>query len=118
MDMRGLLRCAGGLLILLAATFIFTPVQADAPERTLQVVYVRAGDAQPSEALRAWLERRRIDYQVAWVGVAMPLDEAEAEALAERDDVLLIRAPQPSEPLSERERATVTARVWAPMVGR
>jgi hypothetical protein len=118
MDMRGLFLRAGSLLVLLAGAFIFTPVQADAPERALQVVYVRAGDAQPSEALRAWLEGRGIDYHVAWVGLAMQLDEAEMEALAERDDVLLIRAPLPSEPLPEGDAETITARVWLPTVGR
>ena len=67
----------------------------------MQVVYIRAGDTQPSEALREWLERRGIDYQVAWIGLAMPLDEAEMEALAEREDVLLIRTPIAGEPLPE-----------------
>jgi hypothetical protein len=84
----------------------------------LQVVYVRVGDAQPSEALRAWLERRGIDYQIVWLGLAMPLDEGEAEALAERDDVLLIRAPLPSEPLPEQEKVIQARRVWAPVVGK
>lgn len=111
---------AGGLLGLLALALMIAPARADAPERALQVVYVRAGDAQPDGALREWLERRRIAYQVAWLGLAMAIDEADMEALAERDDVLLIRAPLPSEPLPERDAAPVqgAVRVWVPVVGR
>lgn len=71
------------------------------------MVYVRVGDAQFDPALRAWLERRGIAYQVAWLGLAMSIDESEVEALAERDDVLLIRTPFSSErcPSSTRRRA-------------
>jgi hypothetical protein len=112
------LRRAGGLLITLALVLLIMPARAGAPERALHVVYVSAGDAQPSTALRAWLERRGIVYEVAWLGLAMRLDEAEAEALGERDDVLLLRAPFPSEPLPDLDAAPITPRVWLPVVGR
>jgi hypothetical protein len=112
------LRRAGGLLITLALVLLIMPARADAPARALHVVYVSAGDAQPSTALRAWLERRGIVYEVAWLGLAVKLDEAEAEALGERDDVLLLRAPFPSEPLPDLDAAPITPRVWLPVVGR
>jgi len=108
---------AGGVLATLAIALMIMPVRVGAPDRALHIVYVRAGDAQPDPVLRAWLERRGIAYQVAWIGLAMRLEEAEMEALAERDDVLLIRTPLLSEPLPEGE-AAITARVWAPVVGR
>jgi hypothetical protein len=65
--------------------------------RALHVLYVPAGDTQPSEVLYAWQARRGIAYQVAWLGLAVEMSEAEAEALGERDDVLLLRIPFPSE---------------------
>ena len=107
-----------GLLAVLALVLLIMPARAGAPDRALQVVYVRAGDAQPNEALRAWLERRGVAYQVAWIGMAMEIDEAELEALAERDDVLLLRAPLPSEPLPELTAPLNTRRMWLPLVGR
>ena len=109
---------AGGLLAALALVLLIMPARAGAPERALQVVYVRASDAQPNAALRAWLEQRGVAYQVAWIGLAMRLDEAEAEALGERDDVLLIRTPLPSEPLPDLVTPLNTRRMWLPLVGR
>jgi hypothetical protein len=116
--MIGHLRRAGCLLAALALMLIIMPARAGAPARALHVVYVHAGDAQPDPALRAWLEQRGIDYQVAWIGLAMEIDEAEMEALAEREDVLLLRAPFPSEPLPDVAAAPVTPRAWFPLMAR
>lgn len=108
-------KCAGALL-LAALLLVSMPARAGAPATAPHIVYVRAA-AQPDPAMRAWLEQRGIDYTVAWVGLALDLDEAALEALAERDDVLLIRAPQPGDPLpvSVDEGA---ARLWVPMAGK
>lgn len=94
------------------------PVRADAPARAVHVLYMPAGDAWPSAALRAWLERRGIAYEVAWLGLAVEISEAEAEALGERDDVLLLRTPFPSEPLPGLDAPPITARVWLRAVGQ
>jgi len=94
------------------------PARAGAPEWALPVLYVRADDAQPSAALCTWLERRGIVYHIAWLGLAMRLDEADAEALGERDDVLLLCTPFSREPLPGLDAALITARVWVPVVGR
>lgn len=115
--MIGRLRRAGGMLAILALALLIMPARAGAPERALHVVYVRAGEAQPDETLRAWLARREIAYQVAWIGLAMEINEAELEALAERDDVLLLRAPLLGEPLPAKLEGART-RVWMPVMGQ
>ncbi len=50
--------------------------------------------------------------------MAMQFDEAEMDALAERDDVLLLRAPLPSEPLPKLTAPLNTRRMWLPLVER
>jgi hypothetical protein len=108
----------GGLLATLALVLLIIPARAGAPDRALQAAcgLRRTGDAQPDPALRAWLERRGIAYHVTWIGLAVEINEAKLEALAERDDMLLIRTPLPSEPLPELDAAPSTARVWLPLV--
>ena len=109
---------ASGVLAALELVLLIMPARAGAPDRALHMVYIRAGDTQPDPELRAWLEQRGVDYQVAWIGLAMQLDEADAEALGERDDVLLPRTPFPSEPLPDLDVPPITPRIWVPVVGR
>lgn len=105
------------VLAALAVVLAIMPARAGAPTTAPHIVYIRASAAQPDPAMRALLEQRGIDYKVAWVGLALDLDEAALEALAERDDVLLIRAPQPGDPLPASVGESA-ARLWVPVAGK
>lgn len=59
--------------------------------------------------VQAALARRGVAGRVAEVVLAAELTEADVEAIAERDDVIAVRAPLPGEPF-ERE--------WLPVAGR
>ncbi len=73
------------------------PAIQAAPERTWHMIVIPA-EADGS-AIQNWLARRGVDARVAEVVLAAKLSEADVEAVAEREDVIVVRAPRPGEPV-------------------
>jgi len=63
------------------------------------------------KSVQDWMARRGIAARTVGTMLAAPLSEADVEALAERDDVLQVRAPLPSElvaePVSAQQRLPI-----------
>lgn len=82
------------------------PAAQAAPERAWHMVVIPAEADAP--AMQAWLAQRGAASPVAEVVLAAELSEADVQAVAEREDVIQVRAPQPGEPVE---------RQWVPVAG-
>lgn len=93
------------VLALVLVGILLAGQAAAAPARAWHMIVI------PTEAdvdqLQAWLARRGVDAHLAELVLAAELSEADVEALAERAEVIEVRAPQPGEPVE---------RGWVPVV--
>lgn len=94
---------AGAVLGLLLAG---RPSAQAQPLRAWHMIVIPA-EVDPA-VVQAALARRGVAGRVAEIVLAAELSEADVEAIAEREDVLLVRAPWPGEPL---------VREWVPVAG-
>lgn len=100
------------LVALLAGAVIGLALLAGRPSAQAQPLRAWHMIVIPAEVdpavVQAALARRGVAGRVAEIVLAAELSEADVEAIAEREDVLLVRAPWPGEPLQH---------AWVPVAG-
>ncbi len=100
-----------GLIIGLALNMFFkttTPTASATPARAWQMIVIPATSDQV--AFQQWLARRGVESRVTEIVFAAELSEADVEAVAEREDVIVVRDPQPGEVLPAQDRG------WLPLI--
>jgi hypothetical protein len=84
------------------------PAASATPARVWQMIVIPATSDQV--AFQQWLARRGAESRVAEIVLAAELNEADVEAVAEREDVIAVRDPQPGEVLPAQMRG------WLPLI--
>jgi len=84
------------------------PIASATPARAWQMIVIPA--TSDVAAFQKWLARRGVASEVAEIVLAAELNEADFEAVAEREDVIVVRDPQPGEVLPAQDRG------WLPLI--
>jgi len=84
------------------------PIASATPARAWQMIVISA-TTDPA-AFQQWLARRGVESRVTEIVFAAELSEADVEAVAEREDVIVVRDPSPGEALPAQLRG------WLPLI--
>ncbi len=101
-----------GLAIGLVLNMFFAntkmPAANATPARAWQMIVIPA--AADQVAFQQWLAQRGVESRVSEIVLAAELNEADFEAVAEREDVIAVRDPLPGEALPAQLRG------WLPLI--